>query len=148
MGRLTELTGARVYCDTNVVIYAIEGYDAYAPVIQALLRALDEQAVVAVTSELTIAEVLVKPLRDGNHIIQQAYRRFLRPSSALSLFPISRKILEQAAGIRAAGKVKLPDAIHWATALSADCNSFLTNDQAFKAQAGLTVHLISEITLS
>jgi predicted nucleic acid-binding protein len=140
VGRLSAAIGTRVYCDANVFIYAMEGYALHADLLQALLLAMDARELTVVTSELTVAEVLVKPLRDADMVLTQKYRRFLTPSSALELRPLIRTILEQAANIRAHSKMKLPDAIHWATALSASCDSFLTNDSGFKAQSGLTTH--------
>lgn len=66
MGRVSAELGAKVYLDTNIVIYAIEGFADLAEQIQALLRALDDAQIVAVTSELTLAEALIKPLKDQN----------------------------------------------------------------------------------
>jgi predicted nucleic acid-binding protein len=87
MGRVSDELGQRVYLDANIIIYAIEGFAAVATQIQALLLAMDAAEITAVTSELTLAEVLVKPLKDKNLAVQQAYRTFLTPTSAFQLFP-------------------------------------------------------------
>lgn len=132
MGQLTDQLGTRVYLDTNIIIYALEGYETYAAPIKSLLQALTEGAIIAVTSELTVAEVLVKPKRDGSAKLEDAYRRFLLPTTSLRNSAVSREVLEAAAGIRATSTLKLPDAIHWATATIEHCDSFLTNDEGFK----------------
>jgi hypothetical protein len=45
--------------------------------------------------------------------------------SSFAVLPVSREILIRAAGIRARDKLKLPDAIHFATAEIGRCNTFL-----------------------
>ncbi|HTG17418.1 MAG TPA: type II toxin-antitoxin system VapC family toxin [Blastocatellia bacterium] len=145
MGQLTDQLGTRVYLDTNIIIYALEGYETYAAPIKSLLQALTEGAIVGVTSELTVAEVLVKPKRDGNAKLEEAYRRFLLPTASLRNSAVSREILEVAAGIRATSTLKLPDAIHWATATIEHCDSFLTNDEGFKSVAGVRVVMLSDL---
>ena len=97
------------------------------------------------TSELTVAEVLVKPKRDGNARLEDAYHRFLLPTESLRNSAVSREILEAAAGIRATSALKLPDAIHWATATIEHCDSFLTNDDGFKSMAGVRIVMLSDL---
>ena len=145
MGQLTDQLGTRVYLDTNIIIYALEGYETYAAPIKSLLQALTDGEIIAVTSELTVAEVLVKPKRDGNAKLEEAYRRFLLPTASLRNSAVSREILEAAAGIRATSALKLPDAIHWATAINEHCDSFLTNDEGFKSVAGVRVVMLSDL---
>lgn len=91
MGQLTEQLGTTVYLDTNIIIYAVEGYETYAAPIKSLLKALTDGEITAVTSELTVAEVLVKPKRDGNVKLEEAYLRFLRPTRSLRNSAISRE---------------------------------------------------------
>jgi len=148
MGRVTAELGQRIYVDANIVIYAVEGFADYADRIQALLEAMDAGEVVAVSSELTLAETLVKPLKDQKPAIQQAYRTFLTLTPTLEVTPISRDILEDAAKWRATTKLKLPDAIHLATAFRRNCDSFLTNDDVFRSLNLPQVKMLSEVSLT
>lgn len=147
MGRVSSQLGQRVYLDTNIVIYAVEGFVDFADQIRALLEAMDNGEIVAVTSELTLAETLVKPIKDQNTAIQLAYRAFLMPTAALEIIPISGEILEDAAQLRATTKLKLPDAIQLATALRERCNSFLTNDDGFRSLNLPVIKILSETSL-
>lgn len=146
MGKVSAELGRRVYLDANIIIYAVEGFAVYAVQLQALLNAIDAGEIITVTSELALAETLVKPLKDQQPVIQQAYRTFLTPTAAFEVVPIHRAILEDAAQWRATTKLKLPDAIHLATALHKQCDSFLTNDVTFKSLNLAQVKLLSDIS--
>lgn len=145
MGMLNAIAGSRVYLDANVVIYAIEGFAPTAAALQALFARFDRGELHAITSELTLAETLVKPIRDSNPSARDAYERLLRSSAALTVAPVTRDVLIRAAVIRASSTLKLPDASHAATALAAACTTFLTNDQGFAAVAALPVLPLSRL---
>jgi predicted nucleic acid-binding protein len=127
-----------------IFIYALEGYPDFQARITILLEAMDHQEIEALTSELTLAEVLVKPFRERNVAWQRTYQEVLQPSVNLRLLPVSRAILIAAAQVRAQFPIKLPDAIHAATAQQVSCGSFLTNDPGFKIVKDLPVVLLSE----
>ncbi|HSF48619.1 MAG TPA: PIN domain-containing protein [Burkholderiales bacterium] len=140
--------GERVYLDANVFIYAFEGFPAFLPVLTALFARMDRGELSAVTSELTLAEVLVKPLQDGNDFLRQRYEETLKSSSALAVIPVSRAVLSRAAWLRARHEtLKMPDAIHLATALAAGCNRFLTNDYCLAALPGIAVAMLSDLAV-
>jgi predicted nucleic acid-binding protein len=84
-------SGSRVYLDTNVWIYALEGYEAFATSLAALFTRIDSGDLAAVTSELTLAEVLVKPIADGNTAIQERYLEALQPRDSLILVRLGQK---------------------------------------------------------
>lgn len=147
MGELTSRLGGRIYLDTNIIIYAVEGYETHADLIKSILRSMTDREIVAVTSDLTLAEVLVKPKRDGNLNVEEAYRRFLAPTDVLQNSAITREILENAAAIRASSSLRLPDAIHFASAIKHNCDSFLTNDERFQNLSGLKVVLLSKLSI-
>ncbi|HEX5647226.1 MAG TPA: PIN domain-containing protein [Nitrospira sp.] len=135
----------RIYLDTNIFIYALEGYPVFRAVLTTLFTALDRGELMAVTSELTLAEVLVKPLLDRHAERQAAYLQALQPSPSLQLVPVSREVLIAAARLRADANLKLPDAIHAATAQLTGCDQFLTNDARVPALPGLAIRRLSDL---
>lgn len=62
MGALSELVGSRVYLDANAFIYVQERHPTFGPAIEAICAQIDAQSVEGVTSELSLAECLVKPI--------------------------------------------------------------------------------------
>ena len=145
MGTLTLPISGTVYVDTNTVIYRVEEVKPYIDVALPLWDALDAGTQNIATSELSVLEVLVKPLRLQNTSLHELFSGTLYHTPGLSCIPISRQILEAAAQIRATFSLKTPDAIHAATALSEGCTLFVTNDVAFRRIAGLNVAILSEI---
>jgi predicted nucleic acid-binding protein len=110
-----------------------------------LFKLIDTGSLRAVTSELTLAETLVKPMSNKNLSLQKAYQSALQTSPGLDVRPITRDILISAAQLRADLSVRLPDAIHIATAQAARCKTFLTNDKPLKKDIGMSVMIISEV---
>jgi len=144
MGLLTTLQGDRIYLDTNVWIYAVESYPTFITELTALLDSIDQGYQVAITSELSLAEVLVKPLREQNQARQEAYKRAVVNRKNVFVVPVLRELLIDAAQVRADTGLKLPDAIHVATAVRSQCTTFLTNDERLKNLGSLNVVLLSE----
>lgn len=141
---MSLLRGRSIYLDTNVFIYALEGYADYAADLTALFESVDRGERKAVTSELTLAEVLVKPFMDQSHERQRAYEQAIQSSEALTVRPVSRDVLIEAARLRATIGLRLPDAIHLAMARLAGCETFLTNDRDLQMRAIPEVVLLSE----
>jgi predicted nucleic acid-binding protein len=128
LGALEEKLGSKVYLDTNFFIYTLEEVEPWVGVARRVLAALDGGVCSGVTSELSVAECLVKPLELGRADLVQTYQGFLRDRRFFSVVPVTRDLLVEAARLRGLSRIKLPDAIHAATALRRGCTSFLTND--------------------
>lgn len=135
----------RVYLDTNIFIYALEGYPTFRTALTTLFDALDRQELTAVTGELTLAEALVKPFLDRSVEREAAYLRMLQPSASLQMLPVNRDVLVAAARLRADTNIKLSDAIHAATAQIAGCSYFLTNDSRVKIIPGLAILSLTQL---
>lgn len=134
MGILELIAERRIYIDSNPIIYLVEQYPRFNDVLSELFGLIDSAQILATTSELTVAEVLVKPIRDQLSGLQQSFEQRLQTSGGLIVAEIDRPILVRAAEIRAVQTtLRLPDAIHLATALETDCKVFLTNDQRIKS---------------
>lgn len=137
MGRVDALIGKGVYLDTNVFVYAVEGFPEHQAFVDELFRSIDDGHVAAVTSELTLAEVLIKPLETGRDDIAAVYEQLLQNSEHLNVVPIDRAILASAARHRADLGIMLPDAIHVATAIAIGCEVLLSNDQKLRVPEGI-----------
>ncbi len=148
MGTLTLPTSGTVYLDTNSFIYSIERIDPYRAVLDILWQAVSNGQFTVVTSEPTLLEVLIKPLKEGDATTATTFRTVLRHSPDVQMLPITLTVLEEAAKLRATMNLKTPDAIHAATALVNDCILFVTNDSTFRRLSALTVIVLNEITLS
>lgn len=145
MGTLALPASGSVYVDTNAIIYRVEAVPPYLDVAKPLWDALDAGTQVVVTSELSLLEVLVKPLQLGNVALQALFQGTLYGTPGFACVPITRQTLETAAQLRATIGLKTPDAIHAATALIEHCALFVTNDPIFRRVPGLTVVILSEI---
>ena len=128
-----------IYLDTNIFIYAVEGITAYVSIITRLFERVSAGELLAVTSELTLAEVLVRPMREGRSDVIDAYQRALQSVAGLNVEPVTRTIWIEAAQIRATTNLPLADAIHLATAKTTNCQLFLSNDRRIPAIADLIV---------
>ena len=54
MGIIETISGSWLYLDTNICIYALEGYPEYEPILTSLFSLIDNGTYTAVTSELTL----------------------------------------------------------------------------------------------
>ena len=139
MGLVDHARGRRVYLDANVFIYALEGT---APLMQAVLplfRLIDSGDCAAVTSELTLAEVLVRPIRSGDDALVQRYERLLRSRSSFEVVPVQLDVWRRAAALRATTRLRLPDAVHLATAQAEGCDLVVRNDAGLGKGSALPV---------
>lgn len=135
----------RYYLDTNVVISVVEAAERLAETQTRFIAGIDGASIKALTSELTLAECLVKPFADKNAAAVEAYLLFLNGRRNFPVVPINRHILTVAARLRTELGVKLPDAIHIATAEAAECAIFLTNDRGIRLPGKMKLKLWNEI---
>ena len=111
MGALTLPASGLVYIDTMTLIYTVERYPAYWPLLEPLWLAAQAGTIEIVSSELTLMETMVKPLKSGNAALVKAFEQALLGTD-MRLLPITQTILREAARLRATTKLKTPDAIH------------------------------------
>ena len=96
------------------------------------------------TSTITLLEVLVLPLREGNKKLAEKYKTILLSSNDLETCEISNVISERAAIIRAKYGFKTPDSIQLVTAIVRKADYFLTNDTALKQVNEIKVIVLEE----
>lgn len=137
----------RLYLDANILILLGEGRDEQATLLTELIASQQPgEAPFLCTSELTLAEVLVKPYRESDDRLITQYENWMVPGGFIEIGPVDSSSLRYAAVVRSQYKaIKLPDAIHISTAIGFGCSHFMTGDtripdrvELFHTRWGLT----------
>jgi len=144
LGQLSFPIHSTVYLDTSPIIYSVEKHADYWQLLTSVWKSLKAAEIEVFTSELTLLETLVQPIKQNNQPLISAYETLLT-NTDIKLLPISLDILRESANLRAVQNLKTPDAIHAATAFSANCTHFITNDDGFKRLSNINVVILSEL---
>ena len=118
---------SRIFFDTNLFIYLLQDSGERGARVAGLVERISERRDELLTSTLTLAEVLVKPLATGDVAWAERYEKQLQ-TPGVALIPFDRSCARIYAQIRQDRSVKPPDAIQLSSAASAGCNLFITND--------------------
>jgi predicted nucleic acid-binding protein len=145
MGWIDALRGTVVGLDTAPLIYLIEEHPVYLPGVRPFFEAAHRREFRIVTSILSLTEVLVHPMRLGDHALVSQYRRILLQADQITVVPVSEIVAEEAAQLRARHSLRTPDAIHLATALRSGASSFLTNDRQMPKLPGLNLLVLDQL---
>ncbi|WP_339762750.1 type II toxin-antitoxin system VapC family toxin [uncultured Hoeflea sp.] len=138
--------GQRVYLDTNALIGILETSDELDRAQDLLVQEISSGELEAATSELALAECLIKPITDRDEALVRDYLRLLASDSTfLRVIPVTREIILEAARVRAGTRIKLPDAIHLATAKIGQCQAFVSNDKRLASATAMPFRLWSEM---
>ena len=140
MGLVEDAGHGPVAVDTAVFIYFMEEHGAFLPLVAPLFEAIDAGHLRAVTSALTLLEVLVVPFRSGNSALAGRYEQLLTRSRGLRMIYLDRDQLRAAAQLRAVHPtLRAPDAIQLAAAATHECTAIVTNDRSMPELPGLRV---------
>jgi predicted nucleic acid-binding protein len=137
----------RIYLDTNILIYAVDGDLLYRAKVQDMLNELEPDTEL-ISSELTLGECLRGALRRGNQDSAEGYRHLLLDRDFITLAPVTLPIIERAAQLGAEMNMRLIDALHMATAEALACTVFMTNDRGIRAPAGVSLQHLEETNYS
>jgi len=137
----------RLYVETSPFIYYVENHPVYADKMQQIFEDVNTGRIECITSVITLAETLTKPLQTGDKSVEQAYRTLLQQTQHITLIPITAVIAERTADLRARYSLKAPDALHLAAALNTNCDAFLTNDLRLRRVSEIQVLVLNELEL-
>lgn len=143
---MKTLGAGPVALDTSIFIYLIEESPEWLPLVLSIFASAANGERVLVTSELTLLEMLVVPYRTGDLSLAERYEALLTRSRGLTMVNIERNQLRAAAQLRARYKLRTPDALQIASALTARCSTFLTNDRRLPKIGGLRVVQLRELS--
>ena len=132
-----------IYLYSCAFIYSVEKVEPYRTMLEPLWNQAGTDGLTLLTSELTVAEVLVRPIREGNQELEGTYRELFQ-APGIRMIPTTRRIWEEAARLRARTNLRTPEAVHGTTALEENCTTFITNDRGFRRIEDLNVTVLQE----
>lgn len=142
------MTVPRVYLDANVFIMAMEHVGARSDHAWWVLSSIEDGEIIGVTSELTLAEILVKPIERQSDATVEAYQEMITAAPGFEVRPVDRAVLVDAARLRAGRRsIKLPDAVHVATARTCGCAFFVSADERIAVPDEIRLLPISPFTV-
>lgn len=93
---------------------------------------LEQQDSKALTSTVTMTELLVRPYREHDELLVDEFYSLLSWYPNLRWIAPDLEIADCAAQLRAIHRLRTPDAIQAATAVRAGATAFITNDPIFE----------------
>jgi predicted nucleic acid-binding protein len=127
---------ALLLVDSPPVIYLLEDHPTFAPRFQPIFQAHARRRVRLAVTTITIAEVLIGPLQNGNEALARRYRSTLGSWQVVAL---DADIAESAARLRASLRLRLADAVQVASALAINATALVTHDRDFSRVQALRV---------
>ena len=131
---------SRIFWDTNIYIYLLEGTGPSAMLAVGLRNKMLQRGDQLITSTLTLGEILVKPTAAGDANLCRIYEQRIAASSVL--IPFDVEAAKRFAAIRRDRSVRAPDAIQLACASAARVDLFITNDDRLHGKQVAGVHFI------
>jgi len=122
----------RIALDTSVFIYQLEANPRYVGLSDGVFAWLEQPGHTAVTSTITMTELLVQPYRDSQEQRVDEFYALLSTYPNLEWISPNLEIADLAARIRAAHRLRTPDALQAATAIHAKATALVTNDPVFE----------------
>jgi uncharacterized protein len=122
----------RIALDTSVFIYQVEDNARYVELTDSVFAWLNRPDGTAVTSTITMTELLVPAYRSGGEHRVDDFYALLTAYATLDWIPPSIEIADIAARIRATHRLRTPDALQAATAVHAQATGLITNDAVFE----------------
>ncbi|RLF47094.1 MAG: PIN domain nuclease [Thermoplasmata archaeon] len=142
---IKSLANKLIGLDTAPIIYFVEENEKYIGILTQFFNHLAKGAFNAVTSSLTVLEILVWPYSKRHYSLAEKYKEILVGSKHLVVMPVSIDISVEAAKLRAKYKIRTPDAIQIATAIHCGADMFLTNDLKLKKVKDIDIVVLDDL---
>lgn len=131
--------------DTLVFIYALEYDPKFAHRAEKVLASVEAGKYNACFSVIGIVELLTGPKALGLPNVAEDYKQRLQRFPNLEILDIGHAVVDIASDLCAKYRLRVPDAIHIATAISCGATFFVTNDRALKKVKEIPVKFLHEV---
>jgi len=122
----------RIALDTSVFIYQLEANARYLVLTDQIFTWIERPGGKAVTSTITMTELLVQPYRAADQQQADEFYVLLSTYPNLEWIAPNLEIADRAAKLRALHGLRTPDALQASTAVHAGATGFVTNDSTFE----------------
>lgn len=133
----------KIGLDVNIVLYYLHRDKSFGKQSLRLLTAIKNK--IKVISTLVYTEAFVYVFAEDNQLLMREQLKALESIPKLQIIAPARQICLTASQLRAAYKIKTPDAIHIATAIDSGCDVFITNDDHLKRVQEITVFTLRDL---
>jgi predicted nucleic acid-binding protein len=127
---------ALLLIDSAPIIYVLEDHPRFGPRFAPLFAAHAAGRLRFAVTTITVAEVLVGPLRAGDDALAQRYCAILQSWQPIAL---DLEIAASAARLRASLRLGLADAVQAASALAINAAALVTHDRDFSRLRSLRI---------
>jgi predicted nucleic acid-binding protein len=135
----------RIFLDTAPVVYFVEENPDFLPVVIRVFERIERGDCLGIVSPVTLAECLVMPFRNQLVELQEQFVELMIATDGIEAVGLSIKDGILAGELRAKYNLQLPDALQMATAISENCDAFLTNDLNLRRVKELRVLALTEL---
>jgi predicted nucleic acid-binding protein len=135
----------RIALDTSIFIYQTEPNPKYLAYTDPIFRWLEQPGSAAITSTITMTELLVLPYREGDEQRANDFYGLLSTYPNLDWIAPNLVIADLAARIRALHRLRTPDALQAATAVHTQSTGLITNDPVFQHVEGFETMVLDEL---
>jgi predicted nucleic acid-binding protein len=142
--RLFLRSHRRIALDTSVFIYQLEANSRYLALADAVFSWVERAGHEAVTSTITMTELLVPSYRDKDEHKVDAFYGLLSTYPNLQWIAPDLQTADLAAKLRAVYRLRTPDALQAATAVRAQATGFITNDPVFARMGELETAILDQ----
>jgi predicted nucleic acid-binding protein len=134
----------RIALDSSVFIYQLEANERYVALTDSVFSWMERAGHEAVTSTITMTELLVPSYRDRDEHRVDAFYGLLSTYPNLRWIAPDLETADLAAKLRAAYRLRTPDALQAATAIREYATGFITNDPVFARAAEVETAVLDQ----
>lgn len=129
----------RVHLDARILAYHLLGAEPEVTLTRLLFSAIQEEAVAAQSSAVSLYQLLAEPYRRGEAEVAEEAEKLLTGLRGLELIPLTPSLAGQAARVRARLGTDATTSAHIATAVTEEADLFLTDGSGLRRVAGVRV---------
>lgn len=135
----------RIGLDTNIFIYFLEDHPRYGSWCASLFNFIERGRNPAVTSTITLLELLVPPYRDQKEELAQKIFALVTTYPKIEWVPVTMNLADRAAELRARYRLSTPDAVQLATAIDHRATRFYGNDRSLRRVKEIDCVIVDDV---